>query len=373
MQAPEYEPTELYAEAESFVRQCHGELGREGEIEDRLAEIRRSIAESGHYEHTAAELEYGAKLAWRNSNRCIGRLFWDTLDVIDARDRETAAGVSDSLCDHLEHATNGGDIRPTITIFEPAIRGRQRVRIWNYQLIRYAGYETDDGVVGDPAETEFTEYCRSRGWDGEGTEFDVLPWVIQMDDREPELFDVPADLVLEVPSEHPEYDWVADLGLRWYGGPVVSNMRLEIGGLQYTAAPFNGWYMATEIAARNFADEDRYDVLPEVADRLGLDTTDNRELWKDEALVALNRAVLSSFERDDVKIVDHHTAAEQFAAFERREEDAGREVTGDRSWLLPPMSSATTHIFHSSYDDTVTTPNFFYRESPNEQDGVTGE
>ncbi|EMA47161.1 nitric oxide synthase oxygenase [Halobiforma nitratireducens] len=368
---PEYEPTELYAEAEAFVRQCYSELGRDDEIEDRLTEVRRSIAESGHYEHTPAELEYGAKLAWRNSNRCIGRLFWETLDVIDARDRDTAEGVYDALCGHLEQATNGGDIRPTITLFEPMIRGRRQVRLWNHQLIRYAGYETDDGIVGDPAEVEFTEYCQSRGWESEETEFDVLPWVIQMEDREPELFEVPEDLVLEVPIEHPEYDWVADLGLQWYGVPVVSNMRLEIGGLQYTAAPFNGWYMATEIAARNFADEDRYDMLPAVAERLGLETTDNRALWKDEALVALNRAVLHSFERDGVKIVDHHTAAEQFEAFERREEDAGREVTGDRSWLLPPMSSATTHVFHNEYDDTVKTPNFFYRESPYEKDTGT--
>ena len=70
--------------------------------------------------------------------------------------------------------------------------------------------------------------------------------------------------------------------------------------------------------------------------------------------------MLHSFEKAGVKIVDHHTATEQFAQFDRNEKAAGRDVTGDRSWLLPPMSSATTHVFDQSYDTTVKTPNFFY-------------
>ena len=35
--------------------------------------------------------------------------------------------------------------------------------------------------------------------------------------------------------------------MKWYGVPMISDMRLEIGGISYTAAPFNGWYMGTEI------------------------------------------------------------------------------------------------------------------------------
>ncbi len=364
---PDHDPGKLLEDAETFIRQCYTELDREDEIEGRLAEIETEIAQTGHYDHTDDELAHGARMAWRNSNRCIGRLFWESLHVLDARDRSSAQDVYEGLCEHLEYATNGGDIRPTITIFKPMVRGERQVRIWNYQLIRYAGYETDDGVVGDPDSLEFTEYCRSRGWEGERTDYDVLPLAIETREGEPQLFEVPEDLVLEVRISHPDHVWFDDLGLQWYAVPVVSNMRLSLGGIQYTAAPFNGWYMATEIAARNFADGDRYDKLSEVADGLGLDTTRNRDLWKDEALVELNRAVLHSFERDGVKIVDHHTAAEQFGAFERREEAAGRDVTGDRSWLLPPMSSATTHIFHKTYDNRIETPNFFYQASPYEE------
>jgi len=368
MHAPEptHDGDDLLDEAERFVRRCYDELGKESEIEPRLAEIEASIEERGHYEHTYEELEHGARMAWRNSNRCIGRLFWDRLDVLDQRDRATAAEVYDGLRHHVEYATNGGKIRPTISIFKPKVRDQRRVRIWNYQLIRYAGYDTDDGVVGDPDSVEFTNYCRSRGWEGDGTDFDVLPLVIQIEDREPELFEIPEEDVLEVPITHPEYAWFEDLGLQWYGVPIVSNMRLEIGGLQYTAAPFNGWYMGTEIGARNLADEDRYDVLPDVGDRLGLDTSTDRSLWQDEALVEVNRAVLHSYDREGVRIVDHHTAAEQFGRFEEREAEAGREVTGDWSWLIPPMSPATTHIFHETYDDAVEKPNFFYRDPPYE-------
>ena len=54
--------------------------------------------------------------------------------------------------------------------------------------------------------------------------------------------------------------------------PALANMCLEIGGVCYPAAPFNGWYMGTEIGARNLADPGRYNQLPEIAARMGLDT-----------------------------------------------------------------------------------------------------
>lgn len=50
------------------------------------------------------------------------------------------------------------------------------------------------------------------------------------------------------------------MGLKWYAVPAVSCLLLDIGGLEFTAAPFNGWYMNTEIAARNFGDEYRYNL-----------------------------------------------------------------------------------------------------------------
>jgi len=360
----DYRKIDRYEAADSFIRRCYGELGREADIGPRRRAVLESIGRRDHYEHTTAELERGAKMAWRNSNRCIGRYFWDDLRVLDRREVDTATGVYDALLEHVEFATNGGNVRPTISVFPPAVSGDPQVRIWNHQLIRYAGYETDHGVVGDPDSVTLTDYCQSRGWSAQGTDFDVLPLVIQVGDDEPALFEIPEELVLRVPLTHPDYEWFGGLGLQWYAVPIVSDMDLEIGGLRYPAAPFNGWYMGTEIGSRDLGDEDRYDVLPRIADRLGVDTTNERSLWKDRAQTVLNQAVLHSFEEHGVRIVDHHNAAKQFERFEHEERAAGRQVTGDRSWLLPPTASSTTHIFYSTYDDEVKTPNFFSREDP---------
>ena len=68
--------------------------------------------------------------------------------------------------------------------------------------------------------------------------------------------------MLEVPLVAPEFEWFAELRLRWHAVPAISNMPLRIGGVTYPAAPFNGWYLGTEIGARNLADADRYDLLP---------------------------------------------------------------------------------------------------------------
>lgn len=57
------------------------------------------------------------------------------------------------------------------------------------------------------------------------------------------------------------YDWFKDLGLQWYAVPAVSNMRMDCGGLEFTATAFNGWYMSTEIACRTFCDINRFNMI----------------------------------------------------------------------------------------------------------------
>lgn len=356
----------LLQEAERFIRQYGNEQAIALQTtETRLAAIAAEVERTGTYVHTAEELAYGAKLAWRNSNRCIGRLFWESLVVQDARAAETEENIADALFRHIEYATNGGKIRPAITIFASTTNpDKPRVRIWNEQLVRYAGYEQEDGtVVGDPVSVAFTRTCEELGWRGAGTAFDVLPLVIQTGDAHPRLIEIPHDLVLEVPLVHPDLPAFAELGLRWYGVPFVSNMRLEIGGLHYTAAPFNGWYMGTEIGARNLADSGRYDMLPRMAALMGLDTAKEATLWRDRALVELNVAVLHSFKAQGVTIVDHHTASKQFALFADKERQQGRTPTGRWSWLIPPLSPATTGVFHTRFEDTENKPNYFYQEA----------
>ena len=73
--------------------------------------------------------------------------------------------------------------------------------------------------------------------------------------------------------------------------------------------------MGTEIGARNLADADRYNQLPAVAECFGLDTSNERTLWRDRALVELNRAVLYSFDKAGISVGDHHNLGAQFEAF----------------------------------------------------------
>ena len=349
-----------------------GLLLREGIVDQathgrRLREINSSFAESGDYEQTAAEVQHGCRVAWRANPRCIGRLPWSTLRVLDRRHLDTPDAIFEACVEHLRFATNGGRLRPVMSVFA-AGDARRAPRIWNPQLIRYAGWRRSDGtVLGDPAQVEFTQVLHELGWrPAQRTAFTVLPVVIQVGHSRSRLFDLPADAVQEVPISHPEFTWFAELGLRWHAVPMVSNLALEVGGVRYPAAPFSGWYMSTEVAARNLADADRYDKLPIIARWMGLNTRSSTSLWRDRALVELNVAVLHSFKLAGVRMVDHHSAAEQFMTHLDRERTHGRQTPGDWSWLVPPMSGSTTPVFHRYYpaDADPGTPRFEAQPDP---------
>ncbi|MEU9451482.1 nitric oxide synthase oxygenase [Streptomyces sp. NPDC048277] len=349
------------AEALDFVRLHHLEHpGQPVTLHARLRQVQRQIEETGTYHHTTDELTFGARVAWRNSSRCIGRLYWNSLQVVDRREADTPEEIHEHLITHMRRGTNDGRIRPTISVFAPDTPDRPGPRVWNDQLIRYAGYRRPDGdVVGDAAYADFTDMVQRMGWNGPGGSFDVLPLVIDTHDTKPQLFDLPADAVLEVPLRHPDHPWFAELGLRWHALPAISNMRLRIGGVDYPLAPFNGWYMGTEIGARNLVDEGRYNLLGLIAARLGLDTGDETTLWRDRALVELNVAVLHSFTRAGARISDHHTESRRFLTHLAKEERAGRTVPADWTWIVPPVSGGITPVFHRYYDQADQRPNFY--------------
>jgi len=335
----------------------------------RLDAIRSEIADSGTYTHTADELTFGARLAWRNSNRCIGRHLWRTLHVFDARAVRTAPEVTARLESHIAFAYHGGDIRSAITVFAPRPPQPGQpdpVRLGNHQLVRYAGFAEGHNTVGDPHNRAFTAPCLAAGWvPAERGPFTPLPWMVAVDgvaQAPDDVFSRRPDLLHEVEIEHPECPAVAALGLKWYAVPFLADMALVVGGIVYPCAPFNGHYMGTEIGARNLADRDRYHVLPQVADVLAVAEFDERTLWRDRAVVELNRAVLHSFDRAGVRIGDHHRLAASFDGFCAAEAAAGRQVTGDWAWLTPPISGALTPVFHRTFDaEVVAHTNFFYQ------------
>lgn len=360
--APATGPVDPVA-AEEFLTQFHVETGQPGPLARRVWEVRDEIGATGTYRHTPDELAFGARLAWRNAARCIGRLYWNSLRVRDLRHVHTAAGIAAGCVEHLREATRGGRIRSTITVFAPDTPGSPGPRIHNDQLIRYAGHRTAaSGVRGDGKYTEFTDQAVALGWrrPEPAGRFDVLPLLVSTGDGPPEIFELPADAVLEVPLRHPDHDWFAEMRLRWHAVPAISNMPLEIGGVTYPAAPFNGWYLGTEIGARNLADADRYDLLPVVAERLGLDTSSERTLWRDRALLEMVRAVQHSFDAAGVTMADHHSESKRFLTHLEREEQAGRRCPADWSWIVPPVSGGLTPVYHRYYDepDPSTRPAF---------------
>jgi nitric oxide synthase oxygenase domain/subunit len=102
--------------------------------------------------------------------------------------------------------------------------------------------------------------CQRLGWKGRNGRFDVLPIVLSAPGEGVKFYEIPDELAVRVKIEHPTYSCFQELGLEWYAFPAISDMMLDCGGLQFTGAPFNGWYIGAEIGARNFCDPQRYDI-----------------------------------------------------------------------------------------------------------------
>lgn len=217
----------------------------EAEMAARIEHVVEEITATGTYKQTYDELEYGVKVAWRNSSRCIYRIQWRKIKVFDCREVKSAEGMYNAVCSHLDFATNGGNIRSAMTVFPQRLAKQRGPRIWNPQLIRYAGYKLDDETtLGDPAHVEITLECIENGWEPPvpQTAFDILPLLIECDGK---LIckTIPPELCAQVEIEHPTNPQFKGLGLKWHAVPAISSFGLTIGGMQYTCAPFNGWYV----------------------------------------------------------------------------------------------------------------------------------
>jgi len=354
------------SEAEAFLTAFYGEHPDAGDVVARLRAVRTQVAATGMYEHTPAELAYAARAAWRHSARCTGRDKWRTLRLRDRRSVSRPRDVFAEVMAHLHEASAGGRVKSYITVFPPDTPACPGPRILNGQVLRYAGYRQADGsVVGDPLNVRLTDLAVSLGWKGSDGRFDLLPLVVRDAAGGLHLFEIPPEAVLEVPIAHPEFPWFAQLGLKWYAVPVISDMYLDAGGIRYPCVPFNGWYQASsEVGVRNFGDEGRYDMLPEVAKGMGLDVSSLATLWRDRAAVELAVAVQHSFRCAGVMATDHQTEARRLMRFIEAEEAAGRPFCADWSWVNPPISASTTPLFHRLYPDPVLKPGFFRHEDP---------
>ena len=218
------------------------------------------------------------------------------------------SAVADECAAHLRASTRGGRIRSTITVFAPDRPGRpgpahpQRPagplrraphvdgRRPRRRRRRWSSPSTRSPSAGSrPNRPAASTCCRS---------------LIAADGAGPEVHELPRDAVLEVPLVHPEFAWFAELRLRWHAVPAISNMPLSIGGVTYPAAPFNGWYLGTEIGARNLADARALRPAARRRRRGWASTRGSeRTLWRDRAADragARGAALVRRGGRDDV-------------------------------------------------------------------------
>ena len=142
------------SEAMEFMDLCAEELSKNSSTDwmSRRAEVESTLRSDGVYPLRFEELEHGARVAWRNNARCIGRLFWSSLKVRDCRELMNRSRS-------LPICGSTSAWRPTVERFNrwsasmlhPDAKG-PRLRIWNHQLFGYAGYgqQTDGTYLGDP-------------------------------------------------------------------------------------------------------------------------------------------------------------------------------------------------------------------------------
>lgn len=346
-------------EASALLEQVFAEWQAAGEDDlagsEEARQQRLVLARSGQlFDPTSEELKSAARLAWRNANRCIGRLYWKGLEVRDRRHVRDPEAMLDEMVDHLHFATNGGRLRSLITVFAAVDEGG--TEIISPQLVRYAGYREASGrVIGDPGHIELTKMAEAAGWRGDGGAFDLLPLMAKDAAGRLHIRPLSQDEVLEVDISHPDYAWFSELELKWHAVPGIASQALDAFGRKFRVV-FNGWYMGTEIGARNLSDPYRYNVLPGIARRMGLDTSSEASLWRDRAMLELNRAVLHSYRNAGVTMLDHHTASAEFLQFVDDEHALGREVQAEWSWIVPPVSGSAVTPYHLDFPNTYFKP-----------------
>src|SRR5699024_11059421 len=152
------------------------------------------------------ELVYGAKRAWRNSNCCIGRAFWDSFTVNDARHIHTEQEFLDAIENHIQFTINGGKITPCITIFD----GQHTPKIYSNQIYRYGCYEH----VSDPFELKITQLAKHLGWQDKHTDFDILTLIYKIPGESLKFYNYQPEMIKEVPITHDRFPKLEKLGLK---------------------------------------------------------------------------------------------------------------------------------------------------------------
>lgn len=106
-------PQTVLSEARPLLEQYYGSIGSLNSVNhlERVRQVEAEVTATGTYKLTVEEMLYGAKLAWRNAARCIGRIQWTKLTLFDAQHCTTARQMFEAICEHIKFAINGGNLR----------------------------------------------------------------------------------------------------------------------------------------------------------------------------------------------------------------------------------------------------------------------
>ncbi|KAB5569971.1 nitric oxide synthase [Coniochaeta sp. 2T2.1] len=310
----------------------------------------------GIWEQTFREIEHGVKLCWKHSKRCIMRSEYESIKVVDFRHIKKSKEMAEALVEGLVGAHNQGDITVTAFIFPPRQAGKTGPMIWNDNLLSYAGYRQPDGtILGNASTVALTEAMIHLGWKPPKlkTRWDLLPIVTMAEDNSPYIQPIPEDLFPSVEIIHPREQYALPfqkLGLRWTCAAALSRMGFDIGGVQYTVAPFTGYWMDAEVAVRNLTDEHgSYNFLPSVVKALGLldkgQALDDLPAYQRLAKLQIAQSELTcavnwSYRQAKVRIIDTLTASNMYCEFDKPHlAEKGFRFPADPYWLSPPQGS----------------------------------
>lgn len=101
--------------------------------------------------------------------------------------------------------------------------------------------------MGDPSNVQITHDILELGWvpPCPKSNWDLLPIVAMAENDAPAWADLPDELCELVEVKHPKFPAnFQKLNLKWYQFPALSRLGFDIGGVQYTAAPFIGWWVS---------------------------------------------------------------------------------------------------------------------------------
>jgi nitric oxide synthase oxygenase domain/subunit len=373
----------LVAEAEDFFEQVADEhKWSTNQLNRRLLEVKMEIQATGTYTHTSEELQTGARLAWRNSSKCIGRIAWNTLLVRDCRHVESAHEIFKEVEEHLRLATCGTNIQSVMTVFKPkGVNEMWGTRFWSSQFVRYAGYKTRRvekswairpmsillnvsyplhlrNAIKNTSHSLLISFSldlvKNEYWKPpeKRTRFDVLPLVLKIPGvSRPFVYMLPKELRHEVKIEHPDCPAIGAMGLRWAAVPAISNFNMNLGGVDYQCVPFNGWFASVEIGRNLF---ERYKLAEEWAKAAGINTK-TKTIYEQRVYLEMDTAVNYSFKKQGFTMVDMETVGKSFIVHCGRERNLGRECPAQWSWI-GGLTGPTNVTWHHEMRDFYVAP-----------------